>query len=134
MNFDIVHLVLAVDPDNGDLIFSQIDFTTYKTATSSPDRMSAEGFAALLVESNTRLVVLATCKALLLAVEVAHVANMAASDAIISGVQAAEWEESFYGMLAHGTPLFKAFDITKSQSGTPITAIRNKDVVFALAG
>ena len=132
--FDIVHLVLAVDPDNGDLIFSPIDFTTYKPATSSPDRMSAEGFAALLVESNTRLVVLATCKALLLAVEVAHVANMAASDAIITGVQAAEWEECFYGLLAQGKPLFKAFDITKSQSSTRILAIRNKDAVFALAG
>jgi hypothetical protein len=133
-HFDIVHLVLAVDPDNADLIFSPIDFTTYKPATSSPDRMSAEGFAALLVESNTRLVVLATCKALLLAVEVANVANMAASDATITGEQAAEWEECFYGLLAQGKPLFKAFDITKSQSSTPIRAIRNKDVVFARAG
>jgi TIR domain len=133
-HFDIVHLVLAVDPDNGDLIFSPIDFTTYKPTTSSPDTMSAEGFAALLVESNTRLVVLATCKALLLAVEVAHVANMAASDAMITGEQAAEWEECFYGLLAQGKPLFKAFDITKSQSKTPIRAIRNKDMVFAIVG
>jgi hypothetical protein len=131
-HFDIVHLVLAVDSDNGDLIFSPIDFTTYKPATSSPDIMSAEGFAALLVESNTRLVVLATCRALLLAVEVANVANMAATDVEITGAQAAEWEECFYGLLAKGKPLFKAFDITKTQSSTPIRAIRHKDVVFAL--
>jgi hypothetical protein len=130
--FDIVHLVLAVDPDNGDLIFSPIDFATYKPATSAPDRMSAEGFAALLVESNTRLVVLATCKALLLAVEVAHVANMAASDATITGTEAEEWEECFYGLLAQGKPLFKAFDITKSQTTVPVRAIRKKDLVFAL--
>jgi hypothetical protein len=79
--FDIVHLVLAVDRDNGDLIFSPIDFTTYKPATSPADTMSSRGFAELLLESQTRLVVLATCRALLTAVQVARVANMAASDA-----------------------------------------------------
>lgn len=129
--FDIVHLVLAVDPENGDLLFSPIDFTTYKAATHSPDTMSAEGFAALLLESKTQLVVLATCKALLLAVQVAHVANMAASDAEITGTEAAEWEECFYTLLARGMPLFRAFDITKSQSKTPIRPVRKKDVAFA---
>ena len=132
-HFDIVHLVLAVDPHNADLIFSPIDFTTYRPTTSSRDIISAEGFAALLVESNTRLVVLATCRALLLAVEVANVANMAAADGEITGAEAAEWEECFYGLLAQGKPLFKAFDITRSLSSTPIRAIRHKDVVFALA-
>ena len=128
--FDIVHLVLAVDPDNGDLLFSPIDFETYKPATSRSDKMSAASFAELLVESQTRLVVLATCKALLLAVDVAHVANMAASDADITGEAAAEWEECFYGLLAQGKPLHKAFDITRSQISTPIRPIRHRDVAF----
>src|SRR4051794_28048945 len=52
-------------------------------------RMSPESFAALLLESRTSLVVLATYKALLLAVKVAHGANMAASDADITGEAAA---------------------------------------------
>ncbi len=89
-HFDIVHLVLAVDPETGDLIFSPIDPRTHKPSTPKPDRMSPTSFSNLLTESQTRLVVLATCKALLLAVEVAHVANMAASDAIISGKESAE--------------------------------------------
>ena len=93
--------------------------------------MSPGSFADLLIESQTTLVVLATCKALLLAVEVAHVANMAASDADITGKEAAEWEELFYGMLAQGKSLYKAFDIAKSQTTTPIRAIRHRDVVFA---
>ncbi len=131
-HFDIVHLVLAVDPNSGDLIFSPVGFTPDEAHPTTPDTLSAEGFAALLLESKTRLVVLATCKALLLAVEVAHVANMAATDATISGKDAAEWEECFYGLLAQGTPLFKAFGLTKSQCRTPIRAIRNKDVAFSL--
>jgi TIR domain len=129
--FDIVHLVLPVDPETGDLIFSPVDPTSYKPATPDPELMSPESFADLLIESQTTLVVLATCKALLLAVEVAHVANMAASDADITGKEAAEWEELFYGMLAQGKSLYKAFDIAKSQTTTPIRAIRHRDVVFA---
>ena len=93
--------------------------------------MSAEGFAKLLSNSKTRLVVLATCNSLLLAVEVAPVANMAASDTEITGETAAEWEECFYGLLAQGESLHKTFEITKTQSNTPIRAIRNKDVAFA---
>jgi len=130
-HFDIVHLVLAVDPDTGDAVFSPIDCATYKPATPKPDKMSPESFAALLLESRTSLVVLATCKALLLAVEVTHIANMAASDADITGEAAAEWEECFYSLLAQGKLLYKAFDLTKSQISTPIRPIRHKDVAFA---
>ena len=130
-HFDIVHLVLAIDPRNGDLIFSPIDLDSYQPAGASVDRMSPASFAELLQDSGARLVVLATCKALLLAVEVAHVANMAASDAIITGEAAAEWEQFFYGLLAQGRSLHKAFDLTRSQfSSTPIRSIRHKDVAF----
>lgn len=129
--FDILHLVLPVNPDNGDLIFSPIDLSTHKPATLSPETMSAEAFAALLLESKTKLVVLATCNALLLGVEVAHVTNMAASDTTISQRAAEEWGECFYSLLAEGKSLFKAFEITKLQSDSPIRAIRHKDVIFS---
>ena len=59
--------------------------------------MLPHSLAALLEESKTRLVVLATCKALLLAVEVATVANVAASDQDISGEEAANWEDCSTG-------------------------------------
>jgi hypothetical protein len=131
--FDIIHLVLFVDRETGDLIFSPVDYATFKPVTVNPELMSSGSFAALLRESQTKLVVLATCKALLLAVEVAHVANMAASDTEITGEQAAEWEECFYGLLAQGKSLYKAFDITKPQMTTPIRAIRHRDIAFAIA-
>lgn len=130
--FDIVHLVLAVNPANGDLIFSPIEYKTFKPLTSSLDIITAEGFADLLLESKTKLVVLATCNALLLAVEVAHVANMAASDTEISGEAACKWEECFYDLLAQGMSVHKAFKMTKNQSNTPIRTIRSKDVAFKL--
>ncbi len=128
--FDIVHLVTAVDPESGSLIFDPIDPTTRMPA-SDADVMAPGAFAALLGESKTQLVVLATCKALLLAVEVATVANMAASDQDISGREAADWEECFYGLLVKGKSLYKAFDLVRVQRKTPIRAVRHHDMLFA---
>lgn len=127
--YDIVHLVLAVDRDSGALIFGPLDAAGRQAAAH--ETLSAQGFAALLRESGTSLVVLATCRALLLGVEVAHVANMAASDADITGEAAAEWEECFYGLLADGMPLFKAFELTRTQLDTPIRPIRHADLAFS---
>ena len=128
--FDIVHLVTAVDPESGSLIFDPIDPAT-RMPSSDADLMTPNAFAALLGESKTQLVVLATCKALLLAVEVATVANMAASDQDISGQEAADWEECFYGLLVKGKSLYKAFDLVRVQRNTPIRAVRHHDVMFA---
>jgi hypothetical protein len=131
--FDIIHLVIAVDRTNGDLLFSPIDLNTMEPVTARPDKMSAAGFARLLPESQTRLVVLATCKALLLAVEVATAANMAASDADITGEAAAKWAECFYGLLRQGRSVFTAFDLTRSQIDVPIRTIRQHDVMFSMS-
>jgi TIR domain len=127
--FDIVHLVTAVDPDNGALIFDPVDEET-RQSTPGADHMLPPSFATLLVEAQTRLVVLATCKALLLAVEVATVANMAASDQDITGEEAADWEDCFYRLLVRGSSVHKAFEITKQQREAPIRAVRHKDVIF----
>lgn len=127
--FDIVHLVTPVDPTSGAIIFDPVDSHTLE-ATPGSDVMMPASFAALLTESRTRLVVLATCKALLLAVEVATVANMAASDQDITGKEAADWEEVFYRLIAQGKSVFKAFELTRQQRATPIRAVRQKDLVF----
>ena len=129
--FDIVHLVLNTDAETGGVIFSRVDPETGRPI-GRPSMMSPMGLAALLVESQTRLVVLATCKALLLAVEVATVTNMAASDQEITGDDAAEWGECFYRLIAQGKSVFKAFDLTRQQSNVPIRAIRHKDVAFVV--
>ncbi len=126
--FDIVHLVLPVAEDTGQLIFEPVSQNTLippGVATMTP-----AAFAGLLQESQTRLVVLATCRALLLAVTVTRYANMAASDQDITGDEAAAWEDCFYRLLAQGKPLFRAFDITQQQMTTPIRTIERKDVIF----
>ena len=126
--FDIVHLVLPVWERTGHLIFDPVNHQAIdigKAATMSPS-----AFTGLLQESGTRLVVLATCKALLLGVTVSRYANMAASDQDITGDEAAAWEDCFYRLLAQGKPLFKAFDITQQQMTTPIRTIERKDVIF----
>jgi hypothetical protein len=128
--FDILHLVLAVDRNNGNLIFSPVDYATNQPSTPNPEFMEPKSFAKLLGLSNSSLVVLATCRALLLAVEVARFANMAAADAEITGKDASEWEECFYGLLAQGKSLSEAFDITSSMVKAPIKSILQKDVSF----
>jgi hypothetical protein len=131
--FDIVHLVLPVDRETGELIFSDVDPSTNLPCTDEPDTMLPSSFASLLLESRTRLVVLATCHALVLAVEVATVANMAASDTDVSGQQAADWAECFYGLLAKGRSVHRVFDLVRTQSRAPIRAIRQRDVAFTRA-
>lgn len=126
--FDIVHLVLPVAEDTGNLIFDPV---THKSAiTHAVATMSPAAFAGLLQESQTRLVVLATCKALLLGVTVSRYTNMAASDQDITGEEAAAWEDCFYRLLAQGKPVFKAFDITHQHMPAPIRAMTRKDVIF----
>ena len=78
-----------------------------------------------------QLLVLATCDALVTAVEVAQTANMISTDADIAGEEAERWERCFYEFLASGIPLFQAFALTKEQvADVPMRIIRKQDVVF----
>jgi hypothetical protein len=130
--FDIVHLVLAVDSKSGDLIFSPIDLATYQPSTARIDKLAPEGLVSLLGASQTALVVLATCKALRLAVEVARCTNMVGTEEEITGEQAAEWADCFYDLLRQGQPLYKAFELTQTQVEVPMLPVRHHDVAFGL--
>ncbi len=131
-DFDIIHLVLGVDHENGDLIFSTIDSNT-DTGANAVDKISAKRFSNLLTESNTSLVVLATCDALLLAVEVSHIATMITSDTTIMTEEAIEWEDWFYGFLIRGKSVYEAYELTKIDNSAPMRLIRKKDVVFSFS-
>jgi hypothetical protein len=128
--FDILHLVLKIDPATGSLVFGD-DCGLTSDNTLSGDTMASTAFAALLTESKTRLVVLATCQALLLAVDVARTANMAASDENILAVDATAWSDRFYGLLAKGKSVHKAFDLMRSQNALSIRGVYQVDVRFA---
>ncbi len=131
--YDIVHLVLAIDSRTGDLIFSRIDPVTLEPLAGKVDKLSARSFGGMLVESQTSLAVLATCKALRVAVELARFTNMAGTEVEITGAQAAEWAECFYGYLRQGRTLYQAFDLTREDlREVPILDVRHHDVRYRL--
>ena len=132
--FDIVHLVAGVDSRSGDLVFSDMDLHTGMPATTKVDKLSPAGLANLLAESKTRLVVLATCRALKLAVVLARSLNMVGTEEDITGEQAAEWADCFYNLLRQGQALHKAFDLAASQVDAPLLLVPHRDVVFAVPG
>ena len=127
-HFDIVHLVQAVDPDNGDLIFDRFE----PSSSKPPDKMTAAAFAEFIEASGAKLVVLNTCQALFLAARVAPVANMVATHIDINGEAAARWADCFYELMADGYSVFKAFEFTRSNvSDVPMALIRHKDFSVA---
>lgn len=130
--FDIVHLVAGVDPGTGDLIFSDMDLQRGVPATAKVEKLSPTGLSNLLAESKTRLVVLATCRALKLAVVLARSLNMIGTEEDITGEQAAEWAECFYHLLRQGQALHKAYDLAASQVDAPLLLVPHRDLVFAV--
>ena len=126
--FDVLHLVLPVEPTTGFLLFHQL--APAEPVAATDDAMQPSTFAALLVESETQLVVLASCHSLNLAVEVATVANMAATDGIISPQAASDWADSFYGLLVAGTSVYTAFDLMRMQGTKSMIDVRHHDVKF----
>jgi hypothetical protein len=133
--FDIVHLALPVHPRSGELIFSEVDIQTNLPRTGQVESLPVSAFVSLLGESQTRLVVIATCRVpLVVAQEVQKVAHMAASDDDITGEQAKAWAECFYDLLARGRSVHKAFELTKSQVDVPMRVFEAKlDAAFAVA-
>jgi hypothetical protein len=133
--FDIVHLALPVHPRSGELIFSEVDNQTNLPRHGDVESMPVSAFVSLLGEARTRLVVIATCRVpLVVAQEVQKVAHMAASDDDITGEQAAAWADCFYGLLARGRSVHKAFALTQSQIDVPMRVFEDKrDVAFAVA-
>jgi hypothetical protein len=130
--FDILHLVLAVDPHNGDMYFSDTDLTGHLPTGDNVDMTSAAAFTSLVVETGAALVVLCTCQALYLGAKVAAVANMVATHSDITGSDAAQWADCFYSLLATGDhTLYKADDLTAANfPRARMVLIRHKDVRF----
>jgi hypothetical protein len=130
--FDILHLVLAVDPHNGDMYFSDTDLAGHLPTGDNVDLTSAAAFTTLVVETKASLVVLCTCQALYLGAKVAAVANMVATHSDITGSDAAKWADCFYSLLATGDhTLYKTDDLTAANfPRARMVLIRHKDVRF----
>ena len=131
--FDVVYLVMPLHPDTGALVFSPVDPATNFPLDADPDVVPPDRLSHLLTEAGTRLLVFATCRALVPAVEMATIANMVATEKDVTGQQTSEWAECFFGLLAKGRSVFKAFDLTRAQVDTPMRIVRQKDVILSSA-
>lgn len=130
--FDIVYIVMPLHPTSGALVFSSVDAETNVPLDDAPETVTPERLADLLVEAKTRLVVFATCRAAWSAVDLARVANVVATEQDVTGTQTSEWAGCYFGHLAGGVPVFKAFDLTRKQVDTPMRIVRQADVAFAV--
>ncbi len=128
--FDVVYVVMPLHPLNGALVFSPVDTETNIPIVAEPECVTPERLSALLVESKTRLVVFATCRAAWSAVDLAGVTNVVATEQDVTGEQTSEWAECYFSHLANGQSVFKAFELTRKQVDTPMRMVRQTDVAF----
>lgn len=129
--FDILYVVMPLHPVNGALVFSPVDARTNIPLDAEPECVKPERLSELLVESKTRLVVFATCRAAWSAVDLAGVANVVATEQDVTGEQTSEWAECYFSHLANGQSVFKAFELTRKQVDTPMRMVRQTDVAFS---
>lgn len=123
-NFDVLHLFLPVLPDSGDVVFQLLE--NYEGC----DRLAAAAFRELAEGCGASLVVLATCKAVLLAIQVAPVCNMIACDIAIDEVQIERWMRLFYPMLGSGRVVSSAHRLATQSSSVPMYHLRGDEVAF----
>lgn len=130
--YDIVYLVTPMHPETGAMVFSLVDAATNIPLDEHPELVTSEQLSQLLVEAQTRLLVFATCRALLPAVELATVANIVATEQDVTGEQTSTWAECFFGLLAKGRSVYKAFQLTRMQVDSSMRLLRHADLAFTL--
>jgi hypothetical protein len=130
--WDIVYTVTPMEPRSGAMVFSPVNPQTNEPLDPDPELVPADKLSQLLVLAQTRLLVFATCRGLLPAVELATVANIVATEQDVTGQQTSAWADCFFGMLAKGRSVYKAFELTRMQVDTPMRLVRQADIAFAL--
>jgi CHAT domain len=117
--YDVIHLLAYVEPQSGNLVFSE------------NDSLTSLGFAELIKISKAHLVILATCDSVDLAARVARTTNIIASTAIMQTKDFIEWAEMFYQLLFKKKyPISQAYEIATSTSNAPVVLLMKQDVIF----
>lgn len=119
--FDIVHMMAAVDQATG-------------AVKVGPERLSAEGFAALCKQTGAKLVLLATCDSLALAAKVSPHTNVIAASAWVEITAFDKWATTFFAMLAKGETLRHSWEIANNTSTAPMILLLKQDTAFIAAG
>jgi hypothetical protein len=119
-SFDIVLLLVYVDQQTGQVVFSE------------NDRMNADGFAELVILTRARLVILAVCNSLTLAAVISRLAkvNVIAAASFVTVADFVSWEGTFFSVLAQKSPVSQAFDIACRVSGLQLDLMLKADLAF----
>jgi hypothetical protein len=128
---EILHLVSYVDPQDGSLVFSKVTEKGRRIAQPA-DELASDGLVAIIKNAGVKLVVLATCDSLLLAVKLARHVNVIAVNGYVSQYDAPDWEEVFYQMLKTGKPLSFSYEFATSTTGVPMLLLLKEDIKFLL--
>jgi hypothetical protein len=114
--YSVVHLLGYVDPVTGAL------------RLGPDDHLTAEGFQQLIEVCEAKLVILATCDSVVLAAQLSRVANMVAALGTMENKDFVEWERCFYGLLANGQPLSRAYDVARATTNAPVVLLMRREL------
>jgi hypothetical protein len=116
--FDILHILCYVDAEEGSLRFGP------------NERLSPEGLERLTAVCGARLVVLATCDSVVLAAQIAHVANMIAATKSVAINDIVAWAGCFYGLLARGQPVSRSYEVARATTDAPMVLLLKREMTF----
>lgn len=128
--FDIIHLVLFLNTESGDLVFNDINLENQENQTDLVDSLSIEAFASLIQMSKTSLVVFATCYSLLPTLKLSRHTNLITTTQSIEVNRLISWEKCFYEMIGRGSPLSSSFDIATMTTKAPMQLIMKNDLLI----
>jgi len=129
---DIVHMLVDIDPNNGELIFAHGLTRGIGATREERDVLKVDGFAKLVELSKPILIVLACCNALYTASKIVRTTNVIAASGDIAVDIIVNWQKAFYGSLAAGQSVFNSFELANAVSNAPVVLHLKKDFIVAL--
>jgi hypothetical protein len=128
-NPDILHLVVSHDAKSGDLNFSGRPNGWHRELATAEeaDLLPVDSLVKYLELTKPRLVVLASCDGLYAASQCFRETNVIAVSGFIGVYEIVNWLRTFYGALAAGKPLSKAYEITSGSSKERLGLFLKKD-------
>jgi hypothetical protein len=126
---EIIHLVVSHDATSGELNFSGRPNGWHRDLAppEEKDPLPVDGLVKFLELTKPRLVVLASCDGLYAASQCFRETNVIAVSGSIGVYEILNWLRTFYGALAAGKSLSKAYEITSGSSKERLGLFLKKD-------
>ena len=122
--WDIVHLGLFVDKDNGRMLFDS------PSGVGTTESLGVEAIEGMIKACRASLVVIITCDSLRFGERLARFTNVVAGHQPIAPQAALDWAKVFYQSLSLGEPLSQSFYRAQDQADPGLILMARKDVCF----